>query len=168
MTTVMGLNARTKGTNAITIDFTIIEPYGISFLDRLIKTCDSWTEDGPIDNYITVPYMLQIDFFGYDDKNHNPQWISFASRHVPILLLNMTIDFGAKGTSYKFTAVPYNHSAFSELHLNLPTNTNIKSESGTVSSFFADDPSEIASLLSEIPNAQDNKKANAKIGRAHV
>ena len=131
MTTVMGLNARTKGSNAINLEFAVIEPYGISLLDRLIKTCD----DFAIESYIKVPYMLQIDFFGYDDKNHNPQWIGLAQRLIPIAILDMTITFDTRGTVYKFSAVPYNHSALSELNANLPTTTNIKSV-GTVRSFF--------------------------------
>jgi GH24 family phage-related lysozyme (muramidase) len=170
--TVMGFNSRTKGSNAITLDFTIIEPYGISLLDRLIKTCDDYVdisgEKKPIENYIAVPYMLQIDFFGYDQDSHEPKLIEKATKNIAIRLLSMDMSFDAKGTLYKFSAVPYNHSAFNELNLNLPSLTNIKSK-GTVESFFTSDQEDIETekLLKQITSTekggiQDNVREQFK------
>jgi GH24 family phage-related lysozyme (muramidase) len=170
--TVMGFNSRTKGSNAITLDFTIIEPYGISLLDRLIKTCDDYVdisgEKKPIENYIAVPYMLQIDFFGYNQDSHEPKLIEKATKNIAIRLLSMDMSFDAKGTLYKFSAVPYNHSAFNELNLNLPSLTNIKSK-GTVESFFTSDQEDIETekLLKQITSTekggiQDNVREQFK------
>jgi hypothetical protein len=151
MTTVMGLNARNKGTNAVNLEFTVIEPYGISFLDRLIEAS---TEYG-VQNYIAIPYLLTIDFFGYQEPDYNPSNpIPLTSRKIPIRLLSMNVNFDQRGTVYQFTAVPYGHLAFSETNISLPTNVKIKSN-GTLGDFFSINESEVTNLSSNVGAARD-------------
>ena len=51
MTTVVGLNAKTKAANSVEIGFNIVEPYGMSLLDRLLSVCE--VEDGVL-NYMDL------------------------------------------------------------------------------------------------------------------
>jgi len=61
--TIISLNAGKRGTNAVAIDFDIIEPYGITLIDRIIALAKQLG----ISNYLELPYLLQIDFIGYTD-----------------------------------------------------------------------------------------------------
>ena len=156
MTTVMGMNSRTKGSNSIDMSFTIIEPYGISLLDRLMKTCD----DLKLPNYIAVPYLLQIDFFGSDGKTYEPAFIEKAQRRFPIRLVNMTVNFDQRGTVYGFSAVPYSHSALQELSLTLPTTTTIRTDANRrIADFFSSNLAEVESLQAGFaPAIEQNKE----------
>ena len=164
MTSVIGHNSKNKGTNSLEMSFTIIEPYGISFLDRLINTCG----DYGIKNYMSVPYIIQLDFFGYSDKAiqgnepYNPVRVPEGTRIFPIRLLSMSIAFDQKGTTYNFTAVPYNHSALSELNVTLPTTTTIRA-GGTrlLTDFFSMNEDEAASLSSARGGATKERKDKA-------
>ena len=159
MTTVMGMNARTKGTNSIDMSFTIIEPYGISLVDRLMKTTINLNP--PLPNYTAVPYLLQIDFFGSDDKEHNPSLIKAAQRRFPISLLGMTINFDHRGTVYNFTAVPYSHSALQELNLSLPATTTIRTDANRkIADFFSSTPDEIKDLVGKAKPAIEERKSD--------
>ena len=164
MTSVIGHNSKNKGTNSLEMSFTIIEPYGISFLDRLINTC----EDEKIKNYMSVPYIIQLDFFGYSDKTiqgnepYNPVKIPEGTRIFPIRLLSMSIAFDQKGTTYNFTAVPYNHSALSELNITLPTTTTIRAGGARLlTDFFSMNDAEVDSLSSTRGGATKERRDKA-------
>lgn len=164
MTSVIGHNSKNKGTNSLEMSFTIIEPYGISFLDRLINTC----EDEKIKNYMSVPYIIQLDFFGYSDKAiqgnepYNPVRVPEGTRIFPIRLLSMSIAFDQKGTTYNFTAVPYNHSALSELNITLPTTTTIRAGGDRLlTDFFSMNEAEADSLSSTRGGATKERRDKA-------
>ena len=161
MNSVIGHNSKNKGTNSLDMSFTIIEPYGISFLDRLINTCD----DYKINNYMAVPYVIQLDFFGYSDKTingtepYNPVQIPEGTRIFPIRLLSMSVAFDQKGTVYNFTAVPYNHSALSELNITLPTTTTIRAGGARLlKDFFSTNEDEKKSLNAVRSNAVTQRR----------
>lgn len=108
-TTVIGYNSRNRGSNVIDVSFTIIEPYGISLLDRLLKVA---TDEGA-QNWNQMPFMLQIDFYGNtDDGDSEP--IEGHTKYIPIKLIACNIKASTRGSEYRFTAVPYNHQAFHE------------------------------------------------------
>ena len=85
MTTVIGLNARSRATNAITVNFSINEPYGITLLNRIIDVADSLSTA----NYIDMPYLLQIDFFGINDAGEIVGIIPGHTKYIPIKLIKM-------------------------------------------------------------------------------
>lgn len=132
--TVVGLNARTKASNAIDISFDIIEPYGMTLLDRLLSACET-TAKCP--NYIEQPYLLQIDFLANVDEaksvNGLPN-IVIDQKRLAIRLIEVKIKPGPGGTEYKVRAIPYNHWAFSQTNSTLPINLAV--EAATIGDFF--------------------------------
>ena len=60
MTTVIGHNARTRGTNAIQVEFTVLEPHGMTLIERFIRL----SRENKITSWDELPLMMQIDFFG--------------------------------------------------------------------------------------------------------
>ena len=106
--TLVGLNSRSKGSNLMEIRFNIIEPYGMSLLDRLLSACQT-TCDSP--NYIDQPYLLQIDFLA-NPSEANTNGISdhqIDRKRVAIKFTEFKIKPGVNGTTYSIAAIPYNH-----------------------------------------------------------
>jgi hypothetical protein len=132
LTTVIGMNARTKSSNAIEIAFTLIEPYGITLLDRIIDVAE--TIKPACRNYLELPYLLKIDFFGSTDEGDMPTPIPGMSKWLPISLLEMKMKVGTKGTEYSVRAAPFNHQALQENIASTPVNLEI--DARTVRDFF--------------------------------
>lgn len=138
MQTVVGLNAKTKASNAIEIGFTITEPYGLSLLDRLLSACE--TSDDRSVNYMSQPYLLQIDLLASPtDQQLSAQQQSnnvIVTKKLAIKLIDMKIKPTGSGTTYSVKAIPYNHSAFDTTSASLPVPMTV--EATTVGEFFAD------------------------------
>lgn len=150
--TVIGLNSTTRATNAIKTSFTIIEPHGMTLVDRIIKLCSS--PDVMARNYIEQPYMLQIDFFGIGDDGVIVAPIPDQTKRIPIRILTMSIKATNKGTEYQIEACPYSHSAFDTTTLSTPAHFEVVA--GTVASFFQSTEAE-TSLTKQV--AQREKTA---------
>jgi len=129
---VIGLNAQSRNSNAVQYKFTLIEPYGFTLLDRIITLCN----DPEIDcnNYLDMPYMLQIDFFGMGDDGAIKGVIPNTTKRIPIRLNTMQTSITERGTEYTVEGVPYNHSAFDITTVTTPANFEVKAT--TVSQFF--------------------------------
>jgi hypothetical protein len=137
MTTVIGLNDRSRSTNAINLKFSIIEPYGVTLLNRII---DLSTEiKSP--NYISQPYLLQIDFFGTNDAGEIVGIIPDLTKRIPIRLLKLDIKASPKGAEYEIEACPYSHSAYDLSTVGTPV--LIEVTAGTLESFFKSNTEEV-------------------------
>ena len=63
MITVTSHNSQTRGSNAVDIEFTIIEPVGMTFIQSLIKLAVNIG----VKTWDNLPLVLQVDFFGQDN-----------------------------------------------------------------------------------------------------
>lgn len=129
LTTIIGYNSRTRGSNVIDVNFTIVEPYGITLLDRLLKLA---TEE-QIQNWNQMPFMLQIDFYGNTDDGEVVQ-IDEQKKYIPIKVIACNIKASTRGSEYRFSAVPYNHQAFHETVGSSPAFLEVIA--GTIGDFF--------------------------------
>jgi hypothetical protein len=133
--------AGNQASNSQTINFTIIEPYGMTLIDRLIDACIAKTTaegQGLVDgkNYTEIPYLLQIDFYGYDDDGKIFQLRS-QRKYIPISLGTMKIKVGVKGTEYQVESFLYSHKGFSQEINACPANFEVTAS--TLEEFFAPD-----------------------------
>lgn len=151
MNTVVGLNSGSQGSNAIDIGFTIIEPYGMTLIDRFMNACEEL--DGK--NYLELPYLIQIDFYGYDDEGTQRNIIEHR-KFIPVKLIEMKIRVGVKGAEYQVKAVPFTHGGFFESVAATPANFEVTAS--TLIQFFdagADESKTIQTM-------QQRKEAAAK------
>jgi hypothetical protein len=132
MTTVIGLNNQNRGTNAIEMSFTIIEPYGMTLLDRLINASKSSVIGSK--NYLAQPYLIELDFFGSDDLGSIHAPLTEHRKRFPIQLIEFKIKASSKGAEYSVKAVPFNHGAFKDTAVTTPVNLEI--EATTIGNFF--------------------------------
>jgi hypothetical protein len=150
MTTMIGMNSRSKSSNAIEISFTILEPYGMSLLDRIMQTA----EDIRAPNFKAMPYLLEIEFYGFDDAGTAIQ-VSEQRKRLPVQIIEMKIKVGSKGAEYAIKAIPWNHQALSQSAATTPINLEVKAS--TVQEFFYNNLADLASVA-----GQDAKKMDAQ------
>ena len=145
MTTVVGLNNRSKSSNAIEISFSIVEPYGMSLLDRIMDAA----EEISAPNFKAMPYLLEIEFYGYDDAGKQIK-LDEQKKRFPIQIIEIKIKTNTKGSEYAIKAVPWNHQALSQTAASTPINVEVFA--ATVNEFFS---SEDRTLK---PNGDINEK----------
>lgn len=153
MKTVIGMNAQNKASNAVNLSFTIIEPYGMTLINRLLDLTENTLR---IENYLVIPYVLQLDFFGYDDSG-NPAALSNLTKRIPIRLINMKMRAGVRGTEYQIEAVPFGHQANFSTTQAVPVQVEIVAT--TVSDFLNNrsaDASTTASVTAAKTQIQDD------------
>ena len=129
--TIIGLNATSAASNAIEINFSIIEPYGMTLLDRIL---DINNNELDAKNYLEMPYLLEINFFGNDDGG-NPQLIPNTTKFIPIKIIGFKIKASVKGSEYTIQAIPFNHQATFSSSQDIKANFGVTAS--TVGSFFA-------------------------------
>jgi len=141
--TIIGMNQLSRGANAIQFKFNIIEPYGFTLVDRLLELSIEMNQP----NYLTNPYVLQIDFFGNNDAGEPMHPCTDAqgrslTKYLPCKIIEMKIKVGTAGATYACVAVPYNHIAFAETVGITPANFEIVAN--TVGNFFTNDVDDTA------------------------
>ena len=129
--TMVGMNAKSKSANVLELSFTLLEPYGITFLDRLVNASSSIGSK----NYLDMPYLLQIEFFGHTDEGTTDfKPIPGTKKVFPIRLLTMDIDVDTRGAVYKIVASPFNSGAFDNKIA--VAGVNLQVTANTVEKFF--------------------------------
>jgi hypothetical protein len=149
VSTIIGMNANARGSNAIALDFTIIEPYGMTLLDRIMNVS---LNNLAAKNYLDIPYLLRLEFFGYDDSGKAVK-IQNQTKNFPIKLINFKIKASVKGSEYTVQAVPFNHTANLESVQAIKTRMEITAS--TVSDFFA--PASEPSVQQDVDSFRDTQ-----------
>ena len=109
--TIAGFSQENRGSNATTINFTIVEPYGMDLIEQLFDFCGSGLNEP---SYTQIPYMLVIDFMGWKQDGSFSGQIPGASKYIPIRLMNMSITLNNLGSIYKVEAIAYNETGNTE------------------------------------------------------
>ena len=105
--TVVAPNKTSRSSNTIRGSMTILEPYGVTLIDSLIAASFDGTT---FNNYTQQPYMLQLEFLGFDDNGEpipkGTSDIVTYNKRFPIKLLDMKLEVTTRGTEYKINFVP--------------------------------------------------------------
>ena len=132
--TVVGLNSKSKSSNMVSGNMMIVEPYGMTLLDTLVK--QSRQSDGTYHSHTAQPYMIQIDFVGYDD-NGDPAPTSQTNiyrKRFPINIRGFGIESTRTGSEYKLEFTALNHITHDNVHSSIPKNFTVSAS--TVGEFF--------------------------------
>ena len=164
MTTLIGLNSKSKASNAIDLKFTIIEPYGMTLLDRLLSACQTTAS---CNNYVDQPYLLQIDFLAnpmeanqFGTKGH-----VIDSKRIPIKFTEFKIKPGAGGTNYFVKAMPYNHLGFVQSVAAVPTTLSVTAK--TVGEYF-DSLKDLALLFGDAAAVEQQRRIETEINKLDI
>lgn len=162
MTTIVGLNAKSKASNAIEIAFNITEPYGLSLLDRLLSACETCGDKNT--NYMEQPYLLQVDLLASPTDEQLTRLKQTTnvidSKKIAIKLLEMKIKPSGSGSTYAIKAMPYNHTAFSLSTAAMPVSMNV--EASTVGEFFSNKDDLVNLFAGEITSQEERIESDLK------
>ena len=161
--TVISMTQSSRGFNVYNLNFTLIEPYGLTLLNRILDL----SRQINMPNYVEIPYLLEIKFFGADDTGKYAN-IDQQTKLIPIRIINMTIKAGTKGSEYQITAVPYNNLA--HLQSIQTTKANYEITSRTVGEVFASAGAGAASVESQIAgyNLANNVNQQAQANQVAI
>ena len=130
MTTVIGANALGNGSNAVNITFSIVEPYAVSLIERLLALAEKLGYR----NYIEIPFVFKIEFVGYNDAGDIIGLVPQTTKYIPFRLTYMKFEVKEQGSLYSCTGIPMNHFTFNQTVEALPE--AIEVAAGTVGEFF--------------------------------
>ncbi len=108
LVTVISPNDQSRNTNAIDVKFSVIEPYGFTLIERILAV----TKDLGGDNYLDMPYLLQIDFFAVDEAGNLVGAVEELQKRFPIKLTKMDVKLTERGAEYSIAGTPFGHAAF--------------------------------------------------------
>ena len=118
-------NPGTSFSNAIQIDFQVIEPGSVGLF---FQTLSIATEQalGVGVSYLNAPFLFKCTFKGFDDNN-NQQVL--PSHNLVLSLVNVTFEVTAAGAMYQVSAIPWNHKAYFDQICRIPNDAAIKGAS---------------------------------------
>ena len=97
---------------AYQIAFEVTEPFGVSFIDALIKA----SRDLGYQNHLKAVFLLKVEFKGFDDAGEPSGDIPFSTREIPIHLYQADMSVQAGVTVYDVQAIPASYLALTALH----------------------------------------------------
>ena len=105
-TSIVGITNTARATADLLVNFNVIEPYGINFIQELWEynaeslNCRNWTE---------TCYLLKIAFKGYDDQG--ALILSEIVKYLPIKIINIEVKLAESGSIYTVSAYAFNQQA---------------------------------------------------------
>jgi hypothetical protein len=143
--TAVGLNSSSKSSNMITGSMTILEPYGVTWVDSLVAAS---YKNNQYQNWMTQPFMLQLDFTGYDDSGAPlaPSLTALYRKRFPIKFTKIGINVGTKGAEYAVSFYPSGHETLYPELSSTPKDFTVTA--GTVKDFF--DPKSPTSFTGQL------------------
>jgi hypothetical protein len=118
---LMIYDKRTSGSNATVFSFDVTEPYSMGTFLQSLQLAAS---NAGFVNYLEAPFLLTLEFIGYDD-NGNVVNLPSGRRHLPIKLTQAAMDITSAGCKYKVEAIAWNEVALSDLNNLLKTDVGI-------------------------------------------
>lgn len=127
MNSIPGLNDKRRLTSVTQITMDIVEPAGITLLERIRGAA---INNGYLD-HLDAPFLLTIDFKGFDENGRpaSTKDSQNMKRLIPIKLVDMQMSVTQAGTVYAVKAIPYNEFAYVNRH-NYPRTAGTLSPDG--------------------------------------
>lgn len=138
-------NPGTSFGNAITFEFSIIEPYSLGLFFQTLHLAGEKTG---FKNHLQAPYLLEIDFIGHTDSGATK---TLPKRMMAFRFVDVSMEVSKSSTTYSCQAIPWNHLCFTDEVQKAQTSINI--EGASVESVLTSDS---RSLVSELNRQQSN------------
>jgi hypothetical protein len=155
MNSLPGLNEKRRLTSVTDITMVIVEPYGITLLERIRGAA---INNNYLD-HLDAPYLLTVEFRGFDEQSRiiNQFGKDATKRVIPIKIIDMQMDVSQAGTVYTVKAIPYNEFGFVNTYSELKTSGSLYPQGNTVA--------DVVKALEDLMNqgAEDDRAAG-KIG----
>lgn len=152
------LNSKRRTTSVTNITMEIVEPAGITLLERIRGAA---INNGYLD-HLDAPYLLTIDFKGFDELGRvaSEEKLKAMKRVIPIKIIDLQLDVNQAGTVYTMTAIPWNEFGFVNTYSTLRTSGDLYPDNKTLK--------DCAIALERLMNKQneDEEGAQAEKGKS--
>lgn len=110
MNAIPGLNEQRRLTGVTQVKMELIEPAGISLLEKIRGAA---INNGYLD-HLDAPFLLTMNFAGFDELGNTitDKVKGSLDRRIPIKLVDMDMSVTSAGTSYTLTAIPINEAPY--------------------------------------------------------
>ncbi len=124
---VVGLDKQAGNSNALSLSFTVIEPYSMGRFWEALQTA---AKRAGHSNYTAAPYMLSIKFKGHFSPDEPFQTIPSTDKYMHIKILDMQMKVTKRGAEYEINAFPWSEGGMSTTFSELKTDSNISCNKG--------------------------------------
>ena len=162
---VVGLNEKAGNSNALSISFTVIEPYSMGKFWETLQTAAMMAGH---QNYAAAPYQLAIRFKGHFDADSLFQTIPNTDKFIHLKILDMQMKVTKRGAEYEINAFPWSEGGMSTSFAEIKTDQKIFCNDG--GPYKVKDILKYAtSSLKEVINAKlkDDKDRKKTVTNAH-
>jgi len=146
-------SSSTKGTNVVTLDFEVTEPYSMG---QFLQSCQIAAVANGHTDYTQAPYLLSLEFVGTDGTN---QASTVAVRYFPIRMYSINMTITSSGCKYQVKSQAWNELALSDNYNFLKADFAISG--ATVVEMLQSGPSSLERLLTsrllETANTDEKK-----------
>ena len=97
-----------KGTNVVTLDFEVTEPYSMG---QFLQSCQIAARANNHTDYTQAPYLLSLEFKGHTTDNESK---TVAVRYFPIRMYDITMTITSSGCKYKVKSQAWNELALND------------------------------------------------------
>lgn len=150
--TICAYSPGTQSSNATKMTFTVMEPYSMGlFLQSLQLTANK----AGYPNYIECPFLLTIEFMGYDN-NGNAVKAPGTTRHIPMKLTDARFNVTGSGSMYEVEGIPYNEQSFADSSNKIPITAEVTGN--TVQQMLQSGPSSLQSAINKYYKKQVAEK----------
>lgn len=119
---IVMMGSRNRNSNATKIEFEVYEPYSMGlFYQALLVAAKS----AGFGHYIQAPFLLTIDFKGYD-VDGNVMDVPYGRRLLPIKLINSQFVTNEGGSTYKVEAIAWNEQALHDSVTQIKTDVALR------------------------------------------
>jgi hypothetical protein len=101
-------SSSTKGTNIVTLDFEVTEPYSMG---QFLQSCQIAAVANNHSDYTQAPYLLSLEFKGYDADNESK---TVAVRYFPIRMYSINMTITSSGCKYQVKSQAWNELALND------------------------------------------------------
>jgi hypothetical protein len=101
-------SSSTKGTNVVTLDFEVTEPYSMG---QFLQSCQIAAVQNGHTDYTQAPYLLSLEFKGYTDENESE---TIAVRYFPIRMYSINMTITSAGCKYQVKSQAWNELALND------------------------------------------------------
>jgi len=98
----------TKGTNVVTLDFEVTEPYSMG---QFLESCQIAAVQNGHTDYTQAPYLLSLEFVGTDGDNTAS---TVAVRYFPIRMYSINMTITSSGCKYQVKSQAWNELALND------------------------------------------------------
>jgi hypothetical protein len=159
MKATVGANAKTGNSNAFNFEWEIYEPYSMGLLLQSLQIA---AKNAKFVNYLNdAVFVMRLDFQGYDELGRN--YSTIKPKFFVLKITKVTFQVNEGGSTYKMTAVPYNHLGFSDTINTMFNDVKIVPKKlGTVEEALTDPEGD--SLVAALNKIESDLFAAEKIG----